>query len=432
MILLYKMKRIKSLSDYKTLFSENNGHFVMIFSSDSCGPCKQLLSTLKNIKSKQIAVVKLEDFPSLFQKYQIYGVPTVIKIFPASSGYESKQLSINGYTPLIDIQKILRTEGITYESYSNDAERKNTYTDALIIGGGPAGWTAAIYLANALFKPIVLTGKKEYGGQLYSSTHVDNFPGYPDATTGEVIIENMKTQAKNLGAISIHADAVEVDLHHSPFMVRLDNNQIIFTKSIILATGSKPRKLDIPGAEKYWLKGISSCAKCDGNLPMFKNQNILVVGGGDSACEEALYMTKFAEHVILAVRSDRLRASKKAQEKVLKNEKITVAFDTEVIEMKGDLKQLTSVVLKVNKANKINNLDCRGVFYAIGSDPNTSLFAEQLRLTDTGHVYVDNDTNTSIPGVFACGDLVDNVYKQAITSAGSGCKAAINAIKYLE
>ncbi len=304
----------------------------------------------------------------------------------------------------------------------------------IIIGSGPAGHTAAIYAARAKLDPLMFEG--EYacgvaaGGQLTTTTEVENFPGFPTGISGPELMMKMRDQSIHNGT-RIETRTVEsVDLSARPFTVRLSDREIK-AKSIIIATGATAKRMHVPGEDVYWQKGISACAVCDGGLPIFRNKHVVVVGGGDSAAEEASYLTKFASKVTMLVRKDTLRASKAMQERVFQNEKITLLWNTELIEAKGS-QVLTQLVVKNSLTQAETTLEVAGLFYAIGHTPNTAFLGGQVTLDQGGYIQtVPGTTQTSVEGVFACGDVQDKVYRQAITSAGTGCMAALEAEKFL-
>ena len=310
------------------------------------------------------------------------------------------------------------------------------HTKVLIIGSGPSGLTAAIYAARAQLKPIVIEGEPssttdQPGGQLMITTEVENFPGFPDGITGPELMGNMRAQAARFGADLRVTKVQKVDFSQRPFKAWLtdDVEPSISAETVIVATGARSLMLDVPGEERLFSKGISTCATCDGFF--FRGQDIAVVGGGDSAVEEALFLTRFANSVTLIHRRDTLRASKIMQERVLKNDKMRFAWNSQVTEILGDEKVSgVSVVDTVTGESRV--LDVTGVFIAIGHVPNTTLVEGQLDLHENNYVVTGPGSYTNIDGVFAAGDVQDHHYRQAITSAGSGCMAAIDAERWLE
>ena len=301
--------------------------------------------------------------------------------------------------------------------------------NAIIIGSGPAGLTAALYTARANLKPLVIEGI-ESGGQLMLTTAVENFPGFRDGIMGPELMAEMRAQAERFGAEILAGDVTTVELGASPFVVRL-GEQVHETRSLIVSTGASARLLGLPSERALMGHGVSTCATCDGYF--FREKPIVVVGGGDSAMEEAIFLTKFASQVTVLHRRDRLRASKIMQDKAFANPKIAFEWNTELVDVK-DVEQgvVTGVVLRNRDTGAVKELAVDGVFIAIGHTPNTRLFERQIELDANGYIVAGNGTRTSVPGVFACGDVQDHVYRQAITAAGTGCMAAIDAERYLE
>ena len=301
--------------------------------------------------------------------------------------------------------------------------------NVIIIGSGPAGLTAALYAARANLAPLLIEGL-ESGGQLMLTTMVENFPGYRDGIMGPDLMAEMRAQAERFGTEIISGDVTAVDLASRPFSVRL-GNEVQEAKALIIATGASARLLGLPSERTLMGHGVSTCATCDGYF--FRDRPIAMVGGGDSAMEEAIFLTKFASQVTVLHRRDQLRASKIMQDKAFANPKIVFEWNTELAEVKDvDQGVVTGVVLRNNTTGKTKELAVEGVFIAIGHTPNTRLFTGQLELDDTGYIVAAGGARTSVAGVFACGDVQDHVYRQAITAAGTGCMAAIDAERYLE
>jgi thioredoxin reductase (NADPH) len=300
--------------------------------------------------------------------------------------------------------------------------------DVIIIGSGPAGYTAAIYTARAKLQPLVFEGSVTAGGALMQTTDVENFPGFPDGIMGPELMDSLRKQAERFGAELVSDDVVEVDLTASPKVVKTETDTYR-AKSVIIATGSKYKVLEVPGEKELSGHGVSWCATCDGFF--FREKDIAVIGGGDSALEEALFLTRFGKSVTLVHRRDKLRASKIMQERAFANPKIKFQWDSEVVAMEGDGKIHGLRVRNVHSGEE-TVLPVGGVFIAIGHQPRSELFAGQLPINPDGYLEVEGQsTRTAIEGVFACGDVVDHVYRQAITAAGTGCSAAIDAERWL-
>jgi thioredoxin reductase (NADPH) len=298
----------------------------------------------------------------------------------------------------------------------------------IVIGSGPAGYTAALYAARANLDPLVLKGL-DAGGQLMLTTDVENYPGFADGIMGPELMDQMEKQAARFGAEILAVHVTEVDLSERPFAVKA-GDQVWRAKTIIVSTGATARWLDVPGEAKLRGRGVSACATCDGFF--FRDRELVVVGGGDSAMEEATFLTKFASKVTIVHRRDEFRASAIMVERAMSNPKIEVVWDSVVEEVIGD-EAVTGVKLRNLKTDDVTELRTDGVFMAIGHDPNTSLFRDQLELDDAGYVKVaEPRTATNVDGVFAAGDVTDRIYRQAITAAGQGCKAAIDAERFLE
>ena len=309
--------------------------------------------------------------------------------------------------------------------------KSSKHTKVLILGSGPAGYTAAIYAARALLKPILVFGS-EPGGQLTTTTDVENFPGFAKVIQGPWLMEEMKGQAKAVGTEMIQDHISKVDLSSKPFTAHGDSGQIYTADSVIISTGAQARWLNLESEQKFRGFGVSACATCDGFF--FKDKEVAVVGGGNAAVEEAMFLTKFASKVRLIHRRNELRAEKMLQEKLKANKKIDIIWDSVVHEVlgSGEPKGVNGLKIKNVKNNKISELKLDGLFVAIGHDPATSLFKNQLEMDKEGYLVTKNDsTETNIPGVFAAGDVKDKIFRQAVTAAGMGCMAALEAEKFL-
>ena len=300
----------------------------------------------------------------------------------------------------------------------------------LIIGSGPAGLTAALYTARAQLKTVVITGS-QLGGQIATTHEVENFPGFPDGTTGPELTENMKLQAERFGAEFVFDSVTDVDFTHgTPFRVQTDSGDTYLADAVIVTIGANPRHLNVPGEIEYTGRGVSYCATCDGFF--FRGKDIIVVGGGDSAIQEALFLTKFGRSVTVVHRRDELRASAALRERAFKHEKIAFIWDTVVEEILGQDGRTTGVRLRNVKTGEVSERPVDGVFIFIGYDPNSSVFKGQLATDEAGYVLVDDLYRTNVEGVWAAGEIHDSVFRQAITAAGDGCAAALMAIKWLE
>jgi thioredoxin reductase (NADPH) len=301
--------------------------------------------------------------------------------------------------------------------------------EVIIIGSGPAGYTAAIYCARAQLNPVLLEGAVTAGGALMNTTEVENFPGFAEGIMGPALMEAMREQADRFGTQIITDDAVSVELDGDLKVVRDGSGREYTARSVILAMGSGYRELNLPNEKRLSGHGVSWCATCDGFF--FRDQDIAVVGGGDSALEEATFLTRFARSVTVVHRRDSLRASKIMQERAFANDKITFAWNSEVVDVLGETK-VSGIVLRDTQTGDTRELPVTGLFIAIGHDPRSDLVKGQVELDDEGYVLVDAPgTRTNVPGVFACGDLVDHTYRQAITAAGTGCAAALDAERFL-
>ena len=313
----------------------------------------------------------------------------------------------------------------------------NSTHNVVIIGGGCAGYTAAIYAGRAQLKPILIEGTYEDGltpgGQLTMTTEVENYPGFVDGINGGELVENMKKQAQKWDTLVIEKSVTRVDFTQSPFEIFVGNEMPIKTLSVIIATGATAKRLSIIGEDKYWNNGISACAVCDGALPCFRKKPLAVIGGGDSAMEEALFLTKYASRVYIVHRSKNFRASKIMLDRAKQNEKIEFITDSTVIQADGD-DMLRSIQIKNILTNEIQTLTVSGLFYAIGHTVNTAFLKDSgINLDADGYILTEpNSSHTNIKGIFAAGDVQDKHYRQAITACGSGCMAALDANAFIE
>lgn len=314
----------------------------------------------------------------------------------------------------------------TNDSSPKAPDKKKTKFDVVIIGAGPSGYTAGIYCSRAGYDTLILSGILP-GGQLVNTTEVENYPGFENGIMGPDLMIDMRKQSQRMGTTIVDDEVVNVDFRRKPYKV-LTASEEYEGRAIIIATGANPRKIGLEGEETFGGKGVSYCATCDG--PFFRNQEIVVIGGGDSAIEEATFLTKFATTVHLVHRRAELRASKVMQERALSNEKIKFHWDSAVVDIKGDEK-VRQAVLKNLKTNEEKTLDIGGLFVAIGHTPNTKIFENQIDLDSEGYIALKNKTHTNVEGVFAAGDVHDKNYRQAITAAAFGCMAAIDVDKYI-
>jgi thioredoxin reductase (NADPH) len=303
--------------------------------------------------------------------------------------------------------------------------------DVIIIGSGPAGYTAALYCARANLNPLIFEGNQP-GGQLTITTDVENYPGFPDGIMGPELMNNFRAQAKRFGTEILSMNVDSVDFSSSPFTIK-SGDKTYSAKSIIISTGASAKLLGLEVEKKLMGYGVSACATCDAFF--YKDKKVFVVGGGDSAMEEATFLTKFASSVTILHRRDSFRASKIMQDKVFKNDKIDIMWNSSVIDMIGepDKNGLESIIVEDTITNEVKTINCDGLFMGIGHKPNSDIFLNKIKLNESGYILTENNsTKTSVSGVFAAGDIMDPIYRQAITAAGSGCMAALDAEKYLE
>ncbi|HSX14072.1 MAG TPA: thioredoxin-disulfide reductase [Chlamydiales bacterium] len=304
----------------------------------------------------------------------------------------------------------------------------------VIIGSGPAGYCAAIYAARANLNPILFEGFMlggAPGGQLMTTTDVENYPGFPEGIMGPELMDKCRSQAVRFGTRILTEDVASVDFSERPFKIIGTNTQFV-AEAVIICTGATAKRLDIDGAHdgEFWQKGVTACAVCDGAAPIFRNKDLYVIGGGDSAVEEAIFLTKYASKVFLVHRRDELRASKIMADRAKKHPKIEILWNSEIVKITGD-QIVRKVRIKNHKTNNVEERDAGGVFFAIGHKPNTDFLCGQLKINEAGYILVKNGTCTSVEGVFAGGDVQDWVYRQAVTAAGTGCMAALDAERWL-
>ena len=305
--------------------------------------------------------------------------------------------------------------------------------NVVIVGSGPAGHTAAIYAARANLSPFMFEGYVmggSAGGQLTTTTEVENYPGFPEGIGGPELMQLFRKQSERFGTEMVQEDVTSADFSQRPFVLKSENREVL-AHSVIISTGAIAKRMGVPNEEKMWNNGMSACAVCDGALAMFRNQPLMVIGGGDTAVEEATYLTKFGSLVYMVHRRDELRASKIMQERALKNPKLEIIWDTVLEDAIGE-DYLTGARLKNVKTQEVREMEVTGLFYAIGHTPNTSIFNGQLDLDDAGYIKVKAGTQeTNIEGVFAAGDVHDHKYRQAVTAAGTGCAASLEAERWL-
>lgn len=298
----------------------------------------------------------------------------------------------------------------------------------VIIGSGPAGLTAGIYAARANLHPLIFEGTKP-GGQLMGTTYVENWPG-EKSILGPKLMQNIKDHALHFGCEFIPEEIVHVDFSQRPFTLTSNKNRTIKAHAVIIASGSSPRRLGVPGEDEYWGKGVTTCAACDGAF--YKDKKVVIVGGGDTAMEDASFMTKFTQDITIVQNFDHLTASHAMQQRVTKKPAISIIYESSITAVQGDGDHLTGVTIKNLKTGEETKKEASALFLAIGLNPNTAPFKGHLELTDYGHIRLQENTQTSVPGVFAAGDVADNQYRQAIVSAGTGCQAAFDAERYLQ
>ena len=315
---------------------------------------------------------------------------------------------------------------VTTNGYNHNEEE---IENVIIIGSGPAGFTAGLYAARANLSPLLITGN-DYGGQVSITYDIENYPGFPESLSGPELVEKFKAQAEKFGT-RVEFDYVkEIVVDRHPFLVRTENGAEYRTRTIIVSTGARPRYLEVPGEKQFTGKGVSYCATCDGFF--FRGKDVLVIGGGDSAAEEALFLTRYASRVRILHRRDKFRASKILQDRVFANDKIEVLWNTVITEIEGENGAVTGVKTRNTVTGDSGHLATDGVFVFVGHLPNNDLFPGKLEMDEDGHLITDTKMRTNVPGVFAAGEIQDKVFKQVATSVGQGCSAAMSATRFLE
>ncbi|TAJ97515.1 thioredoxin-disulfide reductase [bacterium] len=393
---------------------------VEVYSKKDCPFCHKAKELLRE-KGQEFTEIDVEKDPQKLKEMleRSQGRKTVPEIFIDGE-------LIGGFDELRD----LANSGRLDQLLGRHEKPKEIKTRLVILGSGSAGLTAAIYAARAALKPIVVEGR-DSGGQLFTTTLVENYPGFPDGVQGPELMEKMRAQAERFGTTFITAEASLVNLSRRPLFIGLSDCCDLLTDALIVATGASPRELGVKGERELRGYGVSTCATCDG--PFFKDKEVVVVGGGDSALEEALSVSKFAAKVAVIHRRDKLRASRIMQERAFNNKKISLIWDTEVKEIYGSQKNGASGVKLVNRrTGEEKEFSCEGVFVAIGHEPNTAVFKGQLEMDKHSYIASKEFPRTSVEGVFVGGDAFDHRFRQAVTAAGDGCKAALAAEHYLE
>ncbi len=388
------------------------------FWAEWCGPCKRIAPTVDQLASDfngrvDIGKLNVDDNPRTPAQYLGARHPDAADLQGRPGGRLGRRRAVHAGSALV---------------VDREASVNHDVLPVVIVGSGPAGLTAALYTARANLHPLVIEGL-DAGGQLMITTMVDNWPGYREGIMGPDLMDEMRAQAQKFGAKIISGRVVSVDLAHRPFHIKTDEHDYR-AQSLIIATGASARWLGLPSERKLVGRGVSSCATCDGAF--FKQRPVAIVGGGDTAMEEALFLTRFASKVMVLHRRETLRASRIMQDKALANPKIEFVWNVEVVDIKDAEKgEVTGVTLRHVQTGELTELPVDGVFVAIGHEPNTALFKGKLDLHPNGYI-VTSGTKTSVEGVFACGDVQDFTYRQAVTAAGSGCMAAIDAERFLE
>lgn len=393
---------------------------VLIYTRDFCAYCvsaKELL-TSKGVEYEEVRI-DLHPTKKVTMVERSNGQRTVPQIF-------IDDVHIGGCDDLHDLEHDGDLDDMLGIKEKKEA---STHKKVIIIGSGPAGYTAAIYAARANLAPLIISGPQK-GGQLTTTTEVDNYAGFPDGVDGNELMTLMEKQAKRFGTEVVFGEISRVNLSTKPFEL-YENEKLYTCDVLIIATGASARYLGLPSENRFKNKGVSACATCDGFF--FKGEKVAVAGGGDTALEEASYLTNFCEKVYLIHRRDEFRASKAMQERIFANDKIEILWNTVIDEVLGDDQSgMSDLRVKNVKTGEKKNIGAKGLFIAIGHTPNTSIFKDALNMDGNGYLLTsDNSSQTNIPGVFACGDVMDSTYRQAITAAGSGCKSAMDAERWL-
>ena len=393
---------------------------IIIYSKNNCPYCTRAKMLLES-KGVSYTEINVQDHPE--EKENMIRRSNGGKTFPQII---IEDLHIGGCDDLYELDRLKKLDSMLgLDNKKIEIEHHNL----VIVGSGPAGYTAAIYAGRANLKPVLFTGN-EKGGQLTTTTDIENFPGFPEGINGVDLMMSMEEQAKKFETKIIFGEITKVDLSKRPFTIYV-GDKVYTSDALIIATGATARYLDIPSEKEYKGRGVSACATCDGFF--FKGNDVAIAGGGDTAMEEANYLTNLCNKVYLIHRRDSFRASQTMQDRVKNNPKIEIIYNSVVEEILGDKVEVNKLKLKNTVDGSISTIDVKALFVAIGHNPNTKFLDGQLPLDKSGYLLVkDNTSATSIPGVFACGDIIDSKYRQAITAAGSGCKAAIDAEHWLE
>jgi thioredoxin reductase (NADPH) len=392
---------------------------IIKFSAAWCGPCRQMIPIFESVSRElspdfyHFESINVDENSKLSDFFTVMGIPTVIIL---KDGQEKDRI----------VGLVLSEE---LKQRIIEKEDQLQHEKLVIIGSGPAGLTAAIYAAQAELHPVVITGAT-LGGQLSKTALVANWPGHT-AISGQELMDSLVKHAQHAGATLMHDEISEVDFSKTPFILKTKSNKTISADSVIIAVGTTPKTLQITGEPIYWGRGISTCTICDGMF--YKNKKVVVIGGGNTALEDALYMTNFADHITIIHRGNQLSGMNYLQEQVKKHPKITIKYNTVATEFQGDGKVITGILAQNTETKEMKTIDCDGVFIAIGLSPNTALFQDKLELNDGGYIKTHDQVHTSVKGVLVAGDVQHSIaYRQAIVSAGFGCVAALEAAKLLQ